>query len=137
MRVGERRKRRRPNARHEKIDPTNHTDQTKPNQPVPHSSRTEGAVAVLVRRGDLHERHVDGEDAAAEEVGDLAQEDGHVLGAPLRHGLAHVGPHEEAGRLEDAPALRGHVGGRALCRWWGCGGRKVLQQGSGGDDDDG
>lgn len=70
---------------------------------------------MLVRRGDLDQGHVDWQDAAAEEVGDLTQKNRHVLGAPLRHRLAHVGPHEEAGRLEDPAALRRHVGGRALC----------------------
>jgi hypothetical protein len=69
---------------------------------------------VPVRRRDLHQGHVHGQNLAAEEAGDIAEVDGDVLGAPLCHWLAHVGADEEAARVEDALALWGDVGRRPL-----------------------
>ncbi len=48
----------------------------------------EGAIAVFVRRRDVDERHVGRQVALAEELGDLAEEHGDVVAAPVPDRLA-------------------------------------------------
>ena len=76
------------------------------------------AEAVRVGRRDLDQRDVEREHAGAEQPRDLAQEDRHVVGAPLLDRLADVRADEE--RVDpEAPAYsrRGVGAAPSVCRW--------------------
>jgi len=60
----------------------------------------ERAVAVLVRRGDVHERDVERQDGLAEQPRDLGEEDRHVVAAPLLDRLAGGRSHEDGVHAE-------------------------------------
>ncbi len=72
----------------------------------------EAHVAVAVRGRDLDQRHVDAHPPAADELGDLREEDGHEVGPALLHRLPDVGADEERGVPEAPLQPRGHVGRR-------------------------
>lgn len=58
----------------------------------------------------LHHRHVQGDEALREELGDLGEEDGSVIGLPLVDGLSEAGAHEEGVGSEVVPELGLGVG---------------------------
>ena len=71
----------------------------------------EAAVAERVGGAEHHEHHVQRQLVREEEPGDLAQEDGCVVGPAVLDGLPHVGADEERVVTEGALVDRVHVGG--------------------------
>ena len=67
------------------------------------AQRTE---AVAIGRGGVDEHGVEWQRAPVEQVGHLGQEDRHVVGAALVHGLARVGPDEQRAVTEVTGHLR-------------------------------
>src|ERR1035437_307263 len=55
----------------------------------------EAHVAVMIGRRALQQGHIDGQGAGPEQVFDLSQENGGVIGAALLNGLAYVGGNEQ------------------------------------------
>jgi len=72
-----------------------------------------GAEAVLVRGADVDQRHVHRQDPFREEAGDLAEVDGHEIGAAGVDGLPDVGAREERPVAEGAGEARVDVVGIA------------------------
>src|ERR1700690_4241835 len=70
-------------------------------------------VAVVVGRGALDQRDVDGDDAGLEQALDFVEEDGDVIGAALLDGAAEVGADEHGAGTENALILREGIVGRA------------------------
>ena len=71
-------------------------------------ARAERTEAVVVRRADHDQRHVQVEDLPTEQVRDLAEEDGGEVGAPRVHRRAHVAADEQRVRAEDSCSATGH-----------------------------
>ena len=84
-------------ARHAVVDFHHHAARHGRDDGVGHiGAHAQAHVPVLVGRGALQQAHIHGQGAGAEQLLDLAQENGRVVSPALLHGAPHVGAQEQA-----------------------------------------